>query len=98
MRGSLSQSRLSTEMWPWGTEMDSQGWAAIFNGALNADRVGTLYVSAERQHFRKTKLSHKIKETMKAKSFIDKVRAGNDIKFKGVKRNYEGLPSLSTTA
>lgn len=30
---------------------------------------------------------HKIKETMKAENFIDKARAGDDIKLKGVERN-----------
>lgn len=42
MRRSLFQGRPSTGMWPWGTGMGSQGWAEIFNGALDADRVGAL--------------------------------------------------------
>lgn len=67
--------------------MGSQGWVGIFNVSLNADRLGSLQIILRDIISEKQNYLHKIKATMKAENFIDKVRTGDDIKLKEVKRN-----------
>lgn len=55
MRGSLCQGRPNALA--MGDMNGQPGLAGIFNVSLNADRLGSLQISAKRHHFRKTKLS-----------------------------------------